>query len=305
MSIERAYNRLYDAVEGSVVADEPMQRHTGFRTGGIASLFITVDTYPSLCTVLQVLDEERVGWVVIGRGSSVLVADIGYGGAVITLGREFRRLQIDDERCIHVGAGVMLQRVVSEVIPLGLSGIECAAGIPGTIGGAVSFNAGVPSHGIGDCVGEVVTYRPREGLVRYEGRDIGWYPRCSGVPHNEIVLEISLRLRESDEAQVKTDTEAMQRKRREKQPLGLATFGAMFCNPVHPLRVADMIRECGLVGFSHGKAQIPEIHPNYVVNMGGATSADAFEVMAEVYRQVRSRYGVELRQEVKLLGFSN
>lgn len=302
MSVQGAHDRLRGNFQGSILCNERMQRHTSYRIGGPAALFVTCDTFAALRTVNDVLAEEGVPWVIMGRGSNVLVSDEGYGGAVITLGREFSRFAFDAEHRLHVGAGVLLQRVVTEAFDRGLAGLEFAVGIPGTVGGAVSMNAGTAERWLSSVVDEVVTYRPGEGLVRYAGRDVSWYYRATSIPGREIVLEATLALTPGDEAQVKREMEHMLARRKASQPLEMLSCGSVFRNPPE-VRAAQLIEACGLKGYACGAAQVSERHANFIVNRGGARAADVTKVIVHVLNQVRERHGVELRPEVKFLGF--
>lgn len=302
MSVQGAYTRLLECIQGTILASERMQRHTSYRIGGPAALFVTCDTYASLRMTNDILRTEGVPWVIMGRGSNVLVSDAGYGGAVIALGREFRRFSFDAENRLHVGAGTALQRIVTEAFNRGLSGLEFVVGVPGTVGGAVSMNAGTAEQWIGSIVDEVVTFRPGVGLVRYAGRDISWFYRGSDIPPREIVLEATLALRPGDEALVKRTMEAMLARRKETQPLGALSCGSVFRNPPG-LKAAQLIESCGLKGYTAGRAQVSPRHANFIVNLGGATAADVTQVIVHVLNRVRERHGVELRPEVKFLGF--
>ena len=293
---------LAGKLRGTILVNERMQRHTSYRIGGPAALYITCDTFADLRLVNDVLREEGVPWVIMGRGSNVLVSDEGYGGAVITLGKEFRRFVFDDEHRLHVGAGAVLQRVVTEAFNKGLSGLEFAVGIPGTIGGAVSMNAGTADCWIGSIVDEVVTFRPGEGLVRYAGADVGWFYRGSNIPPREIILEATFALTPGDETQVKRAMEAMLDRRKAAQPLEKPSCGSVFRNPPEQ-RAAALIESCGLKGFSIGGAEVSSKHANFIVNTGRATAADVTKVIVHVLNQVRGRHGIELRPEVKFLGF--
>lgn len=303
MGVYEAYIRLAGSLQGTILADERMQRHTSYRIGGPAALYITCDSYADLRLVNGVLREEGVPWVIMGRGSNVLVSDEGYGGAVITLGKEFRRFALDEDTRLHVGAGVALQRIVTEAFGRALSGLEFAVGIPGTVGGAVSMNAGTAERWIGSVIDEVVTFRPGEGLVRYAGVDIAWFYRGSNLPPREIILEATFALAPGDEAQVKRSMDDMLARRKAAQPLECPSCGSVFRNP-EGHRAAQLIEECGLKGFSVGGAQVSEKHANFVVNTGQASAADVTRVIVHVMNQVRGRHGIELRPEVKFLGFS-
>lgn len=302
MSVQGAYTRLSGSIQGTILVSERMQRHTSYRIGGPAALFVTCDTYGSLRTVVDVLRAEGVPWVIMGRGSNVLVSDDGYRGAVITLGKEFRRFLFDDENCLHVGAGAALQRIVAEAFNRGLSGLEFAVGIPGTVGGAVSMNAGTAGQWIGSIVDEVVTLRPGVGLVRYAGHDISWFYRGSDIPPREIVLETALRLKPGDEALVKRTMEGVLERRKETQPLDMLSCGSVFRNPPEQ-SAARLIESCGLKGFTIGRAQVSQRHANFIVNLGGATAAEVTKVIVHVLNKVREHHGIELRPEVKFLGF--
>lgn len=303
MGADRARERLGAALRGTVLADERMSRHTSYRIGGPAALYVTCDTYADLRSCVDILREEGVSWVIMGRGSNVLVSDEGYEGAVITLGREFRRFSLDaDGGRLHAGAGVPLQRVVTECFDRGLSGLEFAVGVPGTVGGAVSMNAGTEQQWIGSVVDSVVTFRPGSGIVRYEGRDIAWYYRATDIPPREIVLEAVLSLKPGDAAQVKATMEGVLERRKASQPLDVPSCGSVFRNPPDG-KAARLIESCGLKGYTVGRAQVSERHANFIVNLGGASARDVVAVIAHVLQRVRGRYGIDLRTEVKFLGF--
>ena len=309
MSVSDAYARLSGAIAGTVGAQERMARHTSLRTGGPASLFLTCDTYGSLRLATDVLHEEGIPWVIMGRGCSVIASDEGYDGAVITLGREFRRFLFDDERRMHVGAGTMLQRVVQEAFTRDLRGLEFAVGIPGTLGGAVSMNATDGVRYLGQLVDEVVTFRPGEGLVRYAGNEIGWYRSCSDIPPREIVLEATLQLAAGTTDEAKRAMEGALARRHERSPLGKVTAGAIFADPGEAcpdgvVRTAgELIELCGCAGLTQGRAQVSPHGANHIVNLGGATSADVARLIVTVLSKVRQGYGIELRPEIKFLGF--
>lgn len=302
MGLPEAYERLSRGVRGSVLKDERMSRHTTYRIGGPAALFVTCDNYPALRSAVDVLGEEGVPWVIMGRGSNVLVSDEGYDGAVVVLGRDFRKFIVDDSGRMHVGAGAVLQRVVTEAFDRGLSGLEFAVGIPGTVGGAVSMNAGTATQWIGSVVDEVVVYRPGEGLVRYAGSDISWYYRANDLPGCEIILEATLDLRPGDPFLVKSTMEALLKRRQSVQPLNMASCGSVFRN-LPDVKAAQLIESCGFKGRRLGAAQVSETHANFIVNTGGASASEVAGLILQIIETVRERHGVELRPEVKFLGF--
>lgn len=303
MGIFNAVMSLSGAIDTDVTENERLARHTSYRIGGKAGLFITCHSYHALRRAIETLDREQVPWVIIGRGSNLLVSDEGYEGAVVTLGREFSRTVLaEDGVTLTAGAGVILARLVNEVYSKGLSGLEFAMGIPGTVGGAVSMNAGTRDEWIDALVTDVVTYRPGVGMRHYSHDDVAWGYRMCGLPRNEIILEATLKLRLLDKATIRARMERYLARRRQTQPIGTASCGSVFRNP--PDRsVGKMVEDCGLKGFSIGGAEVSKVHGNFIINTGTATAADVAAVIRHVYGKVRETYGVELQPEVKFLGF--
>ncbi|WP_129583220.1 FAD-binding protein, partial [Olsenella phocaeensis] len=174
MSVFNAYMALSGAVDAEVLRGERLSRRTTLRVGGPASLFVTAHDYAALRRTIEVLDRERVEWVVLGRGSNVLASDEGFDGCVVKLGREFSRVSVGEGGLVSAGAGAPLSSLVSQTLKEGLSGLECCVGIPGSVGGAVSMDAGSRHEWIGSRVSDVVTLRPGVGLRRYEGSEVEW-----------------------------------------------------------------------------------------------------------------------------------
>lgn len=303
MGLFNAVMSLSGAIDTDAIENERLARHTSYRIGGKAALFLTCHSYHALRRAVEVLTRERVPWVILGKGSNLLVSDSGYDGAVITLGREFTRTLLAEDGCtLTVGAGVMLARLVNSAFTRGLSGLEFAVGIPGTIGGAVSMNAGTRDLWIGSLIEDVVTYKPGAGMRHYAHDDVYWAYRETGIPRDEIILEATLKLRPGDKSEIRAAMERYLVRRRRTQPIGSASCGSVFRNP--PGRsVGAMVEECGLKGFSVGGAEVSPIHANFIVNTGTATAADVASVIKKVHEEVRKAYGVELQPEVKFLGF--
>lgn len=303
MGLFNAVLSLSGAIDTDVIEDERLARHTSYRIGGRASLFITCHSYHALRRAVEVLAREQVPWVIIGKGSNLLVADSGYDGAVITLGREFQRSVLaEDGVTLTVGAGAMLARLVNDALSRSLAGLEFAVGIPGTVGGAVSMNAGTRDEWIGSLVQDVVTYRPGVGLRHYAHDDVFWGYRETGIPRDEIILEVTLKLHPGEKADIRSKMERSLQRRRKTQPIGSASCGSVFRNPAGR-SVGAMVEECGLKGFSVGGAEVSDLHANFIVNNGTATASDVVAVIQHVYEKVKETYGVELKPEVKFLGF--
>lgn len=303
MGLFNAVMALSGAIDTDAIEDERLARHTSYRIGGKAALFLTCHSYHALRRAVEVLTRESVPWVILGKGSNLLVADSGYDGAVITLGREFQRSVLAEDGCtLTVGAGVILARLVNDALSRGLSGLEFAVGIPGTVGGAVSMNAGTRTEWIGSLVEDVVTYKPGSGIRHYSHDDVYWAYRESGIPRDEIILEVTLKLKPGDKSEIRSKMEQSLVRRRRTQPIGSASCGSVFRNPADR-SVGAMVEECGLKGFSVGGAEVSRVHANFIVNNGTATASDVVAVIQHVYKTVKETYGVELKPEVKFLGF--
>lgn len=302
MSVFNAYLSLSGALGLEVVRDEKLAHRTSYRIGGPAALSVTAHTYPALVHAIEVLDREQVGWVVLGRGTNVLVSETGYSGCVVRLAGEFTRISVEGEGQVSAGAAVLLSKLVSTCQAAGLSGLEPCVGIPGTVGGAVSMDAGTRTEWIGKHVSSVVTLRPGEGLHRYEATDIDWGYRFTSIPCGEIILEATFALDERDPKEIAADMEQRLKRRRRRQPMGKPTCGSVFRNPPGG-SAGELIESCGLKGFEVGGAQVSETHANFVVNNGRATSTDVILVMQKMRDEVLAQHNVELVPEVKFLGF--
>lgn len=303
MSSFDAYLELAGLIQGEVLADESLSRHCSYRIGGSADLFITLESYSDLTLCLEVLTKHQVPWVILGKGSNLLVADEGYRGAVLVLGREFKRMNVDEEQgTIVAGAAVLLARVVQASLSASLTGLEALVGVPGTLGGALAMNAGTRDAWISDVVESLVCYRPHKGLVRYSAQEIDWYYRSTSIPQDEIILEAVLRLKPGQEIAIRSQMEASLMRRKKTQPLDKPSCGSVFRNPPEG-SVGKMIDDLGMKGMREGGAQISEVHANFIVNDQRASAQDVLVLMKRIQERVSQAYGVELTPEVKFLGF--
>jgi UDP-N-acetylmuramate dehydrogenase len=235
-------------------------------------LFVECATVADLSAATSILAAEEVEWTVLGKGSNVLASDAGYDGAVIALGRDFKRHSIEAEH-LRTGAGVILAAVVQDAFKLGLSGLEFAVGVPGTVGGALAMNAGSRDEWIGAIVESVTVFAPGVGLVGVRGPEIAWDYRRSDLPGRGIIVEAVLRVTESDQVGIRRSMEASLRRRKRSQPLNMPSAGSVFVNP-DGYSAGRLIESAGLKGAKVGGAMVSDIHANFIVNAGGATAAD-------------------------------
>ena len=291
-----------DRFDGDIYPNEPMSRHTTYRIGGPARFFVRVNSVGALTGLIDVCVAEDVPWFMVGRGSNVLVADEGFAGVAVALGRDFRTTRFEEGRFL-VGAGATLSSVVQEAFRRNLGGFEFAVGTPGTLGGALRMNAGSRDEWISSRVVSVTTYRPGRGLARLRGDDIAWGYRTSSFADDEAILECELSAEAADPFAVRDKMEANLARRQQSQPLAEPTCGSVFKNP-EGASVGRLIDELGLKGTVCGGACISELHGNFIVNRGGATATDVRALMEHVRHRVREAYGVDLACEVRLVGFN-
>lgn len=293
-----------DAFDGDVYPGEPMRRHTMYRIGGPARFYVQVASVGALRHLIEVCDATGTPWVAVGRGSNLLVADEGFDGVAIALGRDFRGMRFDEESCrFVVGSGVPLSTVVQEAFRRSLSGLEFAVGTPGTVGGALRMNAGTRNAWVGERVASVTTLSAREGLRRRAGSEIAWGYRSSSFSDDEVVVECELSVKPDDPFHLRGKMEASHARRKKTQPLTLPSCGSVFRNP-EGASAGQLIEAVGLKGARVGDAQVSNVHANFIVNLGHARARDVMELIETAKAKVREAYGIELQPEVRFLGFA-
>ena len=283
-----------------VLRNEPMSAHTTFRVGGPAVRAACPADLGEL-TALLALAEER-GWpfLVVGNGSNLLVADEGLDRLVI-LTSALSGLELAEDTVIRADAGLSLARLAVFALHNGLTGLEFAHGIPGSLGGAVCMNAGAYGGEMCQVIRSVTAWFPGEGVRVLSNEELDFSYRHSLFCNREgVVLRAELALTPGDSAVIRAAMEDLIRRRREKQPLEFPSAGSTFKRPAGHFAGA-LIEQCGLKGFRIGGACVSEKHAGFVVNTGGATCADITALMDHVRAVVLSRTGVELEPEVRLV----
>lgn len=302
MSVFNAYIALLGKINGEVKRDVPLSRLTSLRIGGAAALYVAPRDYAALSRTIEVLGTQKLPWVILGRGSSILASDEGYRGCVIVLTGEFDELSVDGSTgIVTAGAATRLGKTCSAALTAGLSGMEFLAGIPGSVGGTLSMNVGTERCWLNSIVHDVVSFKPGGGLVRRQAVEIDWGRRWCSLPADEIILEVSFSLQPAKAETIAQEMETHLAERR-ILPLGAQSCGALFVEP-HAASVHELVRRCGLRGAREGGAQLHPSQANYVVNRGGACTADVLALMNRVHSEVLAYSSVDLRSEVKLLGF--
>lgn len=287
--------------EEKVLVNEPMASHTTFRIGGPADYFAVPETVEELEKVLNICKEEQTPYFILGNGSNLLVGDQGFRGVVIQLYKNFDGIKIEGTK-VTARAGAMLVRVAKEAGKAGLTGLEFASGIPGTIGGAMVMNAGAYGGEMKDVV-TAVTVLTKDGEVKtLTGEEMNFRYRGSVVEdEGMIVLEAVMELKEGDLEEIQARMAELTVQRKTKQPIEYPSAGSTFKRP-EGYFAGKLIQDAGLHGFQVGGAQVSEKHCGFVINAGGATAADVMNLMQQVSDKVKEQFGVTLEPEVKRIG---
>ena len=287
--------------EAKVLVNEPMASHTTFRIGGPADYFVLPETVEELANVLKLCKEEQVPYFILGNGSNLLVGDKGFRGVVIQLYKNFDGLQIEGTT-VTAKAGAMLIRVAKESGRAGLTGLEFASGIPGTIGGAMVMNAGAYGGEMKDVV-TAVTVLTKDGEIKtLTGEEMNFRYRGSVVEDEAyIVLEAVMELQEGNLEEIQARIDELSVQRRTKQPIEFPSAGSTFKRP-EGYFAGKLIQDADLRGYQVGGAQVSEKHCGFVINAGGATAADVMQLMQDVSDKVQAQFGVALEPEVKRIG---
>ena len=287
--------------ENQILEAEPMSRHTTFRIGGPAELFLVPKSTEEIVGIFKICREEGIPWFVLGNGSNLLVSDKGYQGVVIQLYKEFGEVKVQGCQ-ITAQAGALLSQIAAAAREESLTGFEFAGGIPGTLGGAVVMNAGAYGGEMKDVIKEV-TVLTREGEIRtLQEEELAMGYRTSAIKEaGYIVLSAVLSLEKGDKEQIKARMQELAGMRSSKQPLQYPSAGSTFKRP-EGYFAGKLIMDSGLRGYQVGGAQVSEKHCGFVINTGNATARDVRNLMADVQRIVEEKYGVKLEPEVKFLG---
>lgn len=285
----------------NVKQQEPMSRHTTFRIGGPADFYLCPHSTKEVQEIVEICKEEKLPYFVLGNGSNLLVSDRGYRGVVIQLWKNFSDITVKD-CCIQAKAGALLSKVAAEALEAGLTGMEFASGIPGTIGGAAFMNAGAYGGEMKDIIKgvKVLDTQGEARVLPKEELKMGY--RTSIVKEKGYtVLSVELELTRGNQEEIRNTMEDLKERRTSKQPLEMPSAGSTFKRP-EGYFAGKLIMDSGLRGFSVGGAQVSEKHCGFVVNKGGATAMDVLNLIREVQRRVKEQFGVDLETEVRFLG---
>lgn len=296
---------LRERISGDVLPDEPLAAHTTIKVGGPASALVRAETPTDLVAVAEICEQLGRPYLIVGRGSNLVVADRGWSGVAITLGRGFRGFTVDGPSVIAGGAELM-PALAAKAAQGGLAGLTFGVAIPGSLGGAVRMNAGAHGSEMADVVAwaEVVRLAAEGRVERFTAADLGMRYRHTDLPGDAVVVRAGLRLEPSDQENLREEMSEMKAWRRAHQPIKSPSCGSVFTNPQGD-SAGRLIEAAGMKGYTVGGAHVSTVHANFITAEPGATAADVYAVLSAVRAAVAEREGVALRTEVVLVGFQD
>lgn len=303
MEKQKIYELLTNEIkQGIVKIDEPMRKHTNFKIGGNADVFVIAKSIEEIKCVIKFSKENNIPLTILGNGSNVLVSDKGIRGIVLQIGLKEIKVEKYENALIEVDAGAMLGALAQILLKQSISGFEFAAGIPGSIGGAIRMNAGAYGGEMKDIVKNVTVLNEKGEINILTNEECEFSYRHSRFTNSkEIIIKATLELPFGNENEIKAKMDEYAQSRKEKQPLNLPSAGSTFKRGADFI-TAKLIDECGLKGYTSGDAQVSTLHAGFVVNLGNATAQDVLSVVNHVKQVVLEKTGKQIELEVELLG---
>lgn len=295
-------DKLRELNIGSITENEPLANHTSMKIGGPADIFIEPSSIDNLKRALEVIKDSNIKWTVIGRGSNLLVTDKGIEGAVIKLGSGLNELEVEGTR-VTAGGGLSLVNFAMTISRKGLSGLEFAGGIPGSIGGAVYMNAGAHGSDISQILEKAYVLFEDGSLEWLSNEEMKFSYRTSVLQKERpgIVVAAVFQLKEGNKDEIVAELQKNKDYRKETQPYNYPSCGSVFRNPL-PNYAGNLIEKSGLKGHRLGGAQISELHGNFIVNTGNAKAEDVLGLIQHVKDTVLNLHGVKMETEVEIIG---
>ncbi len=302
MNKQFIYECLLNIIDkNNIKIDEPMSKHISFKVGGPADILVKPNTEEELLEIVKLIKKENVPYLIIGNGSNLLVKDGGIRGIVIELSDNFNNFEIKGEK-VYIQSGALLSVVGKAVLREELKGFEFAAGIPGTLGGAIAMNAGAYGGEMKHIVESVRLMDMDGNIFELSNEEMKFdYRKSILTNENYIVLSAIIKLEKGNYDEIKAVMSDFTQRRVTKQPLSLPSAGSTFKRPVGHF-AGKLIEDSGLRGLTLRGAQVSEKHCGFVVNIGNATAKDLLDLMYVVKSTVNAKYGVMLEEEVKILG---
>lgn len=282
-----------------IFTNEPMSKHTSFKIGGPAEIFVKINNVEELKLIIKISKQAEVPITVVGNGSNLLVSDDGIRGIVLKI--EFDKIEIEESGKLKVGSGVKLAFLAQKCLKEKLKGFEFASGIPGTIGGAIRMNAGAHGSEMKDIV-KKITCMTRDGKIQVISNEEAKFEYRNSIfsQNDYIILEAEIQLRKGNPEEIRSKMDEYATYRKEKQPIEYPSAGSTFKRG-NDFITAKLIDECGLKGYQIGGAQVSEKHAGFIINKGNATAEDVKQLMKYVEEQVYNKFGKKIEPEIEII----
>ncbi len=282
-----------------IFTNEPMSKHTSFKIGGPAEIFVKINNVEELKLIIKISKQAEVPITVVGNGSNLLVSDDGIRGIVLKI--EFDKIEIEESGKLKVGSGVKLAFLAQKCLKEKLEGFEFASGIPGTIGGAIRMNAGAHGSEMKDIV-KKITCMTRDGKIQVISNEEAKFEYRNSIfsQNDYIILEAEIQLRKGNPEEIRSKMDEYATYRKEKQPIEYPSAGSTFKRG-NDFITAKLIDECGLKGYQIGGAQVSEKHAGFIINKGNATAEDVKQLMKYVEEQVYNKFGKKIEPEIEII----
>lgn len=282
-----------------IFTNEPMSKHTSFKIGGPAEIFVKINNVEELKLIIKISKQAEVPITVVGNGSNLLVSDDGIRGIVLKI--EFDKIEIEESGKLKVGSGVKLAFLAQKCLKEKLEGFEFASGIPGTIGGAIRMNAGAHGSEMKDIV-KKITCMTRDGKIQVISNEEAKFEYRNSIfsQNDYIILEAEIQLTKGNPEEIRSKMDEYATYRKEKQPIEYPSAGSTFKRG-NDFITAKLIDECGLKGYQIGGAQVSEKHAGFIINKGNATAEDVKQLMKYVEEQVYNKFGKKIEPEIEII----
>lgn len=282
-----------------IFTNEPMSKHTSFKIGGPAEIFVKINNVEELKLIIKISKQAEVPITVVGNGSNLLVSDDGIRGIVLKI--EFDKIEIEESGKLKIGSGVKLAFLAQKCLKEKLEGFEFASGIPGTIGGAIRMNAGAHGSEMKDIV-KKITCMTRDGKIQVISNEEAKFEYRNSIfsQNDYIILEAEIQLRKGNPEEIRSKMDEYATYRKEKQPIEYPSACSTFKRG-NDFITAKLIDECGLKGYQIGGAQVSEKHAGFIINKGNATAEDVKKLMKYVEEQVYNKFGKKIEPEIEII----
>ena len=301
MKKEELFNIFNNKSFGKILFNEPMKNHTSFKIGGPADVMVIPSKEEEIIECIKFCRENDLDFLVMGNGTNLLIKDGGIRGVVIKINDGLNKVHFEDN-VIYCESGVLLSVVSKLALKNSLTGLEFASGIPGTIGGAVTMNAGAYGGEMKDVITKVRVLDKNNNIIEYKNEEMNFRYRGGKVgDEGLVVLGVEMKLNKGDYSTIEEIMRDLTFKRNSKQPLELPSGGSTFKRPVGNF-AGKLIEDSGLRGLRRGDAQISEKHCGFVVNLGNASCKDVLELISVATKVVNDKFQVKLEPEIRILG---